>query len=67
MCISHIFTTVAEMVSIHELSDSDKLILNAPEMTIAEFANSIAPNEVAHHESPHLDLRCLPQFFEFSI
>ena len=29
-------------------------------MKIAEFANSVDLDEVAHHESPHLDLRCLP-------
>ena len=31
-----------------------------PEMKIAEFANSIDPDEVAHDETPHLDLHCLP-------
>ena len=24
-----------------------------------EFANSVDPDEVAHHEPPHLDLHCL--------
>ena len=27
---------------------------------IAEFANSVDLDEVAHHEPPHLDLHCLP-------
>ena len=27
---------------------------------MAEFANSIDLDEVAHHEPPHLDLHCLP-------
>ena len=27
---------------------------------IAEFANSVDLNEVAHNEPPHLDLHCLP-------
>ena len=31
-----------------------------PEMKIAEFSNSIDPDEVAHKEPPHLDLQCLP-------
>ena len=26
---------------------------------IAEFANSVDPDEVAHHEPPHVDLYCL--------
>ena len=29
-------------------------------MKIVEFANSIAPDEVAHNEPPHQDLHCLP-------
>ena len=31
-----------------------------PEMTIAEFANSLDLAEVAHYEPPHVDLHCLP-------
>ena len=30
---------------------------------IAEFANSIDLDEVAHNEPPHLDLHCLPSSF----
>ena len=30
---------------------------------IAELANSVDPNEVAHHEPPQLDLHCLPSSF----
>ena len=29
-------------------------------MQIIEFANSIDLDEVAHNESPHVDLHCLP-------
>ena len=36
------------------------LTLEAPDMKVIEFANSIDPDEVAHHEPPHLDLLCLP-------
>ena len=36
------------------------LSLQLPEMKIAEFANSVDLDEVAHNEPPHLDLRCLP-------
>ena len=31
-----------------------------PETKIAEFANNVDLDEVAHHEPPHLDLHCLP-------
>ena len=40
---------------------------NLPEMKIAEYANSVDPDEVAHNEPPLLDLQCLPLVFEFSI
>ena len=35
------------------------LTLHVPVTKIAEFANSIDLDEVAHNESPHLDLHCL--------
>ena len=31
-----------------------------PEMKIAEFANSLGLDEVAHNEPPYQDLHCLP-------
>ena len=34
--------------------------LKAPEMNIAEFANSVDFDEVAHNEPPHQDLHSLP-------
>ena len=34
--------------------------MRIPETKITEFANSIDPDEVAHHDPPHLDLCCLP-------
>ena len=30
------------------------------ETNLAEFANSVDLDEVAHYEPPHLDLHCLP-------
>ena len=36
------------------------LTLQVPEMKIAETANSIDVDEVAHNEPPHLDLHFLP-------
>ena len=32
----------------------------APQTTIAEFANSVDPDEAAHNDLSHLDLQCLP-------
>ena len=36
------------------------LTLKVPETKIAEFANSVDLDEVAHDEPPHLDLHCSP-------
>ena len=41
--------------------------LQVPETKIAEFANSIDLDEVAHNELPHSDLHCLSLVFELSI
>ena len=35
------------------------LTLSVPKRKIAEFANSIDFDEMAHNEPPHLDLHCL--------
>ena len=35
-------------------------ILTPPNTTIAEFANTVEPDEAAHNEPSHLDLQCLP-------
>ena len=35
------------------------LTLEVPETKIAEFANSVDLDEVAHNEPPHQDLHCL--------
>ena len=34
-----------------------------PDTKLAEFANSVDFNEVAHNEPPHLDPHCLPSSF----
>ena len=39
------------------------LARKAPNTTIAEFANTIDPDETAHNEPSHLDLQCLPSIF----
>ena len=36
------------------------MALQLPVTKIAEFANSVDLDEVAHNEPPHLDLHCLP-------
>ena len=36
-----------------------KLTLEVTEAKVAEFANSVDPDEVAHNEPPHLDLHYL--------
>ena len=43
------------------------LTLSLPETQIAEFANSVDLDEVAHNEPPHLDLHYLPSSLEFSV
>ena len=36
------------------------ILLQVPKMNIANFANSVDLDEVAHDEPPHPDLPCLP-------
>ena len=38
----------------------DTLTLYLPVTKIAEFANSVDLDEVAHNEPPHQDIHCLP-------
>ena len=53
----HAFYTICGYIS---------LTLLVSETKIAEFADSIALDEVAHNVPPHLDLHCLPfSFFGF--
>ena len=40
----------------HYLSSTFK----APYAIIADFANTVDPDETAHNEPSHLDLQCLP-------
>ena len=42
------------------LNEISGLTLKVPETKIAEFANSVDLDEVAHNEPPHLELHCLP-------
>ena len=45
------------------LSVMSILTCKTPNTTIAEFANSVDPDEKAHIEPSHLDLQCLPSSF----
>ena len=40
-----------------------ELTHKAPNTTIAEFANTVDPDETPHNEPSHLDLQCLPSSF----
>ena len=42
-------------------------INSVTETKLADLANSVDLDEVAHNEPPHLDLHCLPLVFELSI
>ena len=39
---------------------SDCLTLKVLNTTIAECENTVDPDEMAHYEPSHLDLKCLP-------
>ena len=39
--------------------------VRVPETKLAEFANSVDLDEIAHNEPLHLDLHCLPLVCEF--
>ena len=58
------FYSIIAVMSISSISASQEkrwyFTLYVPEMKIAEFANSVDLDEVAHYEPPHLDLHCLP-------
>ena len=54
--------------TLHRSALAVLLILKAPVMKTAEFANSVGPNEAAHYEPSHHDLHCLSSIvFEFLI
>ena len=40
-------------------TDRSFLTLLVPETKVAQFANSVDLDEVAHNEPPHLNLHCL--------
>ena len=58
-----VWTNSAEPFAI--LSVSFLLTHKAPNTTIAEFANAVDPDETAHNEPSHLDLKCLPYSLTF--
>ena len=44
----------------HNVFYSKRVTLQVPETKIAEFANSVELDYVAHNEPSHLHLHCLP-------
>ena len=40
-------------------ANTSDLTLKAPSTTIAEFANTVDPDEMAHNKPSHLALQCL--------
>ena len=49
-----------EGTEMYDLFTEIALTLYLPVTKIAEFANSVDLDEVAHNEPPHLDRHCLP-------
>ena len=43
-----------------QISMSYILTIKAPNKTIAEFANTVDPEETAHNKLSHQDLQCVP-------
>ena len=41
------------------------LTLKAPNTKIANFANTVDPDETAHYEPSHLDLQCMTSSLRF--
>ena len=48
------------LLSERRIEHAHRLTLEIPETKIAEFANRVDLDDVAHKEPPHLDLHCLP-------
>ena len=59
LCMISFFCTFIHMNKNLSATQSN-LTLSVPETKIADFANSVDLDEVAHNEPPHLDLHCLP-------
>ena len=50
----------ANSICFMEKKDVCILTCIVPNTTIAEFANTVEPDETAHFEPSYLDLQCLP-------
>ena len=51
--------TVVKCHCLVKVRKSDSFYGKVPETKLAEFANSIDPDETAHYEPSHLNIRCL--------
>ena len=62
MCFDHGLHSAAEQLLLLTPSVTFKFDSKCTltETKIAEFANSVDLDEMAHNEPPHLDLHCLP-------
>ena len=57
--ISNTSSTLSTLISIYFLTVRTNRDFTVSKRKIAEFANSIDLDEVAHYEPPHLDVHCL--------
>ena len=55
----HLICYLLYSLEIHKCVPWQFLNFKAPYTTKAEFANTVDPDETAHHEPSHLDLQCL--------
>ena len=53
-------TKATHIFSAKHISLGKNFVNSLQDTQIAEFANSVDLDEVAHNEPPHLDLHCLP-------
>ena len=53
-------SNIFEMQQILKKLNNYALTLEVPDTQIAESANNVDLDEVAHDEPPHLDIHCLP-------
>ena len=63
----HITYLAIKIVKMRRIIQTLLTLCTVPETKIAEFANSVDLDEVAHNEPPHLDLHFCPLVFVVSI
>ena len=63
--VHKLFDTPSYMYNESKEEKKTLLTRKAPNTTIADFANTVDTNEIAHNEPSHLDLQCLPTSLSF--